>query len=87
MAAIKLPCEANGRCSESAATGAQPTPIRMLSASYGALHSSQKEKGVHNQGHCILKGWDLHESDVERVQASRDKSVVLENFLNDSLLD
>jgi hypothetical protein len=48
----------------------------MLGADYGGQHASLTEKGVHNQGRCILKGWDLHESDAERVQASTDKSVI-----------
>jgi hypothetical protein len=60
-------------------------PLKLLGADYGGQHTILKEKGVHNQGRCILKGWDLHESDAERVQASKDKSIVLEELLNASL--
>ena len=55
-------------------------PMRMLGGNYGAQHSSLKEKGVFNQGHCLLKGWELHEDDLAQVQASEKKSIILEKL-------
>ena len=44
------------------------------------MHSVLKEQGVHNQGRCILKAWELHESDKARL-ATRDlSSYILEKL-------
>jgi hypothetical protein len=55
-------------------------PLRFLSGNYGAQHASLKEKGVHNQGRCLLKGWELHDGDMAQVQASETKSIRLQNL-------
>ena len=55
-------------------------PMRLLSGNYGSLHSVLKEQGVHNQGRCILKGWELHESDKARLEARDLSSYILEKL-------
>ena len=55
-------------------------PLRMLGANYGAQHSGLKEQGVHNQGRGLLKGWELHESDMAQVRASESKSIILQKI-------
>ena len=55
-------------------------PMRMLGGNYGAEHSSLKARGVHNQGRCVLKGWELHEGDMALVQGSQVGGVVLQKL-------
>ena len=41
-------------------------------------HGTQfKEHGIHKGAQCILKGWELTDKDLARVQASTDGNVVL----------
>ena len=41
-------------------------------------HGTQfKEYGIHNGAKCILKGWELTERDLARVQCAEDSNIVL----------
>ena len=60
-------------------------PMRMLGANYGAQHGYLKAKGVHNQGRCTLKGWELHESDLAQMREKTTESIILNNYRRDLL--
>jgi hypothetical protein len=52
-------------------------PMRMLRGEYGGQQTSLKEAGVHNQGRCLLKAWELHDCDLDLVKQSPSESIVL----------
>ena len=43
-------------------------PFRIMPGNYGGQTAELKAHGVYNQARCRLRGWELHESDVERLR-------------------
>ena len=53
---------------------------RCQTSNFGAQSKKVIEHGVHAQARCRVRGWELHESDIERLEANNDAEVVLQHI-------
>ena len=51
-----------------------------MHGNYGGQSAELKAHGVYNQARCRLRGWELHETDIERLKDSQESEVILQHL-------
>ena len=54
--------------------------LRVMHGNYGGQSAELKAHGVYNQTRCRLRGWELHETDIERLKDSQESEVILQHL-------
>ena len=55
-------------------------PVRCQFANYGGQSKKLKEHGIYTQARCRIRGWELHESDMQILEENTDPEVILQHM-------
>ena len=54
--------------------------MRCQFANYGGQSKKLKEHGIYTQARCRIRGWELHESDMQILEENTDPEVILKHM-------
>ena len=52
----------------------------MYTSRWRGQHKKLKEHGVYTQARCRVRGWELHDVDLQRLQDNKEQEIILQHM-------